>query len=257
MQWKTETTDHFRFLDLPQEIQDKVYEHVYEEKRSVQVSMHTYTVTNWSHFRPSNRAELVVRGYPYDDDSLARVSKKLRADSRTAHQQSFNGEMKIYWDHEWASTPFNLICGPRWALLRNRVLKLVICNLSGRNVRNDFPAIWRWIPTYFPRVIKIKVHYDAWRLWTVPTRLIFHEAFIGQFHSGEMDQDFVDSSEALGLHVLASAMEETPHLCTISLTTALHWHSPDQRHELSLYTKFYITTQGVSEPVSRLWLPHP
>ncbi|OAP59245.1 hypothetical protein AYL99_06543 [Fonsecaea erecta] len=175
----------FWFLELPQKIQEKFYEYVYGEKQSRRVFMVESTALNRGYYRPYNGTKLVVRGYDYE--ILAQVSKKVRADSHKARQRSFNGQMTIFWGKDWDSTPYKKICEPRWELLRGRITKLVIYNVSGRNVESDFPEVWKRIPTCFPRVAEIRVHCNAYRyiidsgsrpwILPIPLAIIFDEAF--------------------------------------------------------------------------------
>ncbi|OAP54162.1 hypothetical protein AYL99_11697 [Fonsecaea erecta] len=256
------TVSPFRFLELPQEIQKLVYNHVYEEKQPIRVFMVRPTAPNGRYHRLYDNDGLSIRGYDYE--TLAQVSKKVREDSREARQESFDGEMKVFWDKGCDSTPFNKICEPRWALLRDRITKLVVDNVSSGEAGNNFFEVLRGTPIFFPRVAEIRVHYNTDRYLTgsgirpgtsFTPFTIFDEAYKRRFDTGKMDGQFRYPSARLGLPGLARVMEEASRPCTISLQTTIHWQTFAGELIHSLHVKFPVTTQGLSEAVERIWCP--
>ncbi|KIX99980.1 uncharacterized protein Z520_04618 [Fonsecaea multimorphosa CBS 102226] len=247
----------FPLFQLPQEIQDKIYEHVYDEKHGVRVFMSEIVGTRWGlEYLAKGGSEVVVRGYDYE--SVAYVSKKVREDSHRTRQKSFNGRMTIFWDKEYEADAFKKVCGPKFAAIRNRIMALSLCGLSHRSVGHGFDAVWRMLPAFFPRVNNIMIYYDAYRyIVPDPSPRIRDDGWLGNkelFDAGEMDSEFTWTGRILEMDSLVRYMADAAHPCKIHLNTAIHWFNDTFNRiiVLSQYVKFRPTMDGL-DVVERVW----
>ncbi len=247
----------FRFHDLPQELQDEIYEQFYDEKYSVVAFM--------------SGKDLVFRGQRYygksdenvEDDGLAvarctmatatdlaLVSKRVRSESRAARQAAFNGQMRVtfyevcsYWLDEPEILPELYL--DKWTFLRSRVTSLRLKNLNYGNCQafsesgwyttsqKTRTTSWNDLRISFPKLKKIDIswheyeHQHEWRYDPVDTpeyERISEAVYDAFFVAGALDREFShEAAHFLGLSSLARIMEGAGLGCKIYLTSTRKW----------------------------------
>ncbi|KIW23705.1 uncharacterized protein PV07_11884 [Cladophialophora immunda] len=248
---------------FPQEIQAKIYEHVYEEKHGVRVRMSLQAASRWEscyYDGTMGGSEVVVRGYDYG--GLALVCKKVRKDSQHAREQAFNGRMRIVWDEDNYGLAFTKICGPGWEHLRNRVTELAISGLTGRTTGDLFDTVWGMIPTHFPRVTEINIQYNIYRyrladadnpyLLTSDWLRINDESYPEEFDAGRRDSDFTNPTGVLNVRNLVHSMEQASRPCTIFLKITKNWLKHRQCCDFQQSIKFLVMADRL-EAVERVF----
>ena len=225
----------FRFLDLPQEIQDKIYPWVYAEKYDLGVYMIGPLKDRGRRKRYDHEAEpedeLIVDGSNYWYDNLAQVNKKIREDSRKARQAAFKGALRVAWDEDYNGQAFLEFREDKWATLRSLVTDLSIGGMSGRSCVGLNEDFWDAMPVLFPQVKTITVRYDVYRRQHVDRDMdtetsewkrVCSDGYDDDFDAGRMDDEFSFPADFLELRNLARVMENARG-CTIFLKTDVNW----------------------------------
>ncbi|KIW94098.1 uncharacterized protein Z519_05414 [Cladophialophora bantiana CBS 173.52] len=251
--------DPFPFLRLPQELQDKVYEYVYEKKHGVRVDISGPLQASIVQLEElENRPpELLVYGHDYP--CLAQVSRKIREDSRHARKHALNGRMTIFWDRHYKDFAFRKILAPMWTRLRNQITEISFHGFNGRSVHSsdELHKLWMLIPVHFPHVSVINFRYQAYRYiddggfgvlgWTT-----YHTTRRAEeFAAGQMDGDFSYPGTMLSLDNLFQYMDGASHPCSIFLKTSIEWLNENRSRADYHSIKFLVTLPGL-EVVERI-----
>ncbi|KAJ9610271.1 hypothetical protein H2200_005048 [Cladophialophora chaetospira] len=248
----------FRFFDLPQEIQDKVYEIIYAEKHGVSVHISGPLQDRGRGRRGYGKEveveKLHINGGYYGDDGLKRACKKMRNDSFPARKAVFNKKMSVGWDEDYRGQAFEELRAEKYAKLRSEITHLSIGEFSGRTC-GELPSVfWDDIHTLFPQVKTIKASYGMYRRQHVDRdfddetsewRRIMADDYDDAFRAGDMDDEFDFPAERLQLLSLARTLEEAAHGCTVFLTTSVTW-TDNRYHAVHWqHIKFLVTADGV------------
>ena len=220
----------FRLLDLPQELQDKVYSLLYAETYDVAVTIahnrdprellkpHIFTLNNI----PSYAIELAC--------------KKTREDTHLIRRNAFNGQLSITLQELSDEISVGELCAnlPFW--LRTHVTSLTIGPFIESTTTEGDSTVKAWtFPNFllhFPRVKVIQVNCERAKMYKRhPTRLSNTDEWnrlmapnaYEVFHSGQRDYDFWFPAYALGLIGLASTIEERTDECQVCLETTRLW----------------------------------
>ena len=148
-----------RFLELPQELQDKIYGHVYEEGYGIDAFMSDDFRTSTQPKYVSDEEWKMMRApdLVLSSDELSGledVSKKVRADSCAARELGFNGHLNVGWDKSACFQALNALLKDSFKKLRARTTVLDLSN-------HTIFCRMKKMPTLFPILTKIHFSWDA------------------------------------------------------------------------------------------------
>lgn len=221
----------FRLFDLPLEIQNKIYQHLYEKEYGIMAGMSEgiLCLRGRSNFLPSYKLELACR--------------KTRDDSHLIRKNAFNGHLQVSQHEKEGLKALSILFLDNFSWVRTRVTKLTIGSFSGRSMPgSDVPELWKEVFNHFPHVKEVELHYSIVRRqhedrdsdmetaeWKETCRDGYQEAFL----AGEMDEDFDYPADILDAHDLARYAEDASHDCMIYLKTSVEWLSNRYHHVYS------------------------
>ncbi|KAJ9606293.1 hypothetical protein H2200_009254 [Cladophialophora chaetospira] len=155
-----------RLLDLPQELQDKIYRHLYKEKYNIK-----------AHVRDKEHSELpsdstapnilVLHGLP--SPNLEFACRKAYQDTADLRKNAFSGHLHIPCDvatavHTRGINTLTVLARPRFAWLRARVLEIELTGFDGKSGMSWlWPEMWDGILHGMTRLQSINVDYTLER----------------------------------------------------------------------------------------------
>lgn len=205
------------FHALPQEIQDRIYEKMYEP----------YGVTATSRKNPHRprRYHLAHRdpylqlwGLPKRNMELA--CKKNLADAEQVRKAGFNGHLGIVYSEHGGFTPMCALQDEELGWLRNMTTTIHFTGFDGKSLAYSYPSadVWANMDRDFPVVQEIHLHYNVLRYayedrWAPTTqtqeyREIQTPEWRAAFKLGQKDVDFTYPASSLRRFDLARIMEE-------------------------------------------------
>ncbi|KAI1614753.1 hypothetical protein EDD37DRAFT_681251 [Exophiala viscosa] len=232
----TPPTPTFRLFDLPQEIQDRIYKHLYVEKYGASV----YIVDNSNYARDYRQHGLqkyfVFRTTSY---SVELACKKLRDDTHLLRKDAFNGHLHVDFHEDYGWQAMERLCSESFAWLQIRVTDLKMAGFSGRAISGRVFDASTWeqdldLLKHFPEVTTIEIKYDITKykyqadmddIETDEWRRLQEPGADQAFLDGTRDNEFSYPASMLGIWDLRAYMKQKSHECAIYMSVHVQWMS--------------------------------
>ncbi len=212
------------FFNLPQELQERVYEHYYMHKSDIRVRL---VVDDPTRCRP--RLEFI--GLPRKDLELA--CRKIWRDTQRSRRDIFSGQMYIDYDPMFGFDALYQLCAkPSCRWMRDRVSKLWFTGLCRSPMldRHRQTNQWQDLFANFPAVKEIKL--DCMEVWYATARKgaqMLHwrtyadYAFNPMFNTGLQDLTYAYLVEDFCAPELARMARQLRPDCEIHARSSMQW----------------------------------
>ncbi|KAK4943686.1 hypothetical protein LTR10_016783 [Elasticomyces elasticus] len=180
---KTSPT-HFRFLDLPLEIRNQIYDEVYEQGYPLTIKTQLLEIKPWS---PAKTLHCRM-----DMPNLHLASKQVYQESGFFRQKPFNGHLRFDWPI------YELYSDPVWDALRSEVTELTFYECNNHRMWEPPFADYHWadVPTAFPNISEIHVEWTTFQdkykpgsnsTYSKAWRSLWQPGAMQAFYDGEKD----------------------------------------------------------------------
>ncbi|KIV87134.1 hypothetical protein PV11_02702 [Exophiala sideris] len=251
------STPPFRLFDLPQEIQNKIYKHLYAEKYRASVLV----ADNRDYVREYRQHGLRKKFYFNTTNySVELACKKLRNDTHLLRKDAFNGHVQIKYHESYDWEALEKLCSGSFVWLRTRVTCIEMAGLNGRSIGGNLFDASTWeqleLLKHFPQVRTIEIYYDITKynyrdeMETTEWKRLQEPGSEQAFLNGWRDNEFMYPATRLGVHGLMGYMELNSHECTIYMNVHVQWMSDRYYRVYEESVKFLVTSDGM-EAVER------
>ena len=156
----------FRLLDLPQELQDKVYQQLYAQQYDLNVSLKNSPRRDRQLFQ----RKIVLSVPPHNLESACR---KTRLDAGHIRKEAFSGCLHPSYTGALGLRVLHMLNQDQFAWLRVRVSKIVISVWTLPNLRGNFtPETWDTTSAVFPNLKTIVLASKYRRMKFSQTKMI-------------------------------------------------------------------------------------